>query len=64
MTETSLAPSAAEAAAATERLAAWVIGALTVIVVGGVALICRSGFIPDTFAASVGREARPTESCS
>jgi hypothetical protein len=40
MTETSaLAPSAAEAAAATERLAAWVIGALTVIVVGDVALV-------------------------
>ena len=37
MTETTpLAPSAAEAAAATERLAAWVIGALTAIVIGGV----------------------------
>ena len=40
MTETSaLARSAAEAAAATERLAAWVIGALTVIVIGGVTLV-------------------------
>ena len=34
-----LAPSASEAAAATERLAAWVIGALTVIVIGGVAVV-------------------------
>ena len=40
MTEpTPLAPSTAEAAAATERLAAWVIGALTTIVIGGVALV-------------------------
>src|SRR5438132_2067186 len=40
MTETTpLAPSTAEAAAATERLAAWVIGALTTIVIGGVALV-------------------------
>ncbi len=40
MTETTpLAPSTAEAAAATERLAAWVIGALTAIVIGGVALV-------------------------
>jgi uncharacterized membrane protein YozB (DUF420 family) len=40
MTETTpLAPSTTEAAAATERLAAWVIGALTAIVIGGVALV-------------------------
>ncbi len=40
MTETTpLAPSTAEAAAATERLATWVIGALTAIVIGGVALV-------------------------
>src|SRR6266446_6156280 len=40
MTETTpLAPSTAEAAAATERLAALVIGALTAIVIGGVALV-------------------------
>ncbi len=40
MTETTpLAPTTADAAAATERLAAWVIGALTVIVIGGVALV-------------------------
>ena len=40
MTETTpLAPSTAEAAAATERLAAWVIGALTTIVIGAVALV-------------------------
>lgn len=40
MTETGLlASSEAEAAAATERLAAWVIGALTTIVIGGVALV-------------------------
>ena len=40
MTETApLAPSTAEAAAATERLAAWVIGALTAIVIGGVAIV-------------------------
>ena len=40
MTETSaVAPSAAEAAAARERLAGWVIGVLTVIVIGGVALV-------------------------
>ena len=40
MTETrALASSEAEAAVATERLAAWVIGALTVIVIGGVALV-------------------------
>lgn len=40
MTETTpLARSTAEAAAATERLAAWVIGALTAIVIGGVALV-------------------------
>src|SRR6059036_1660656 len=36
MTETNhLAPSASEATAAAERLAAWVIGALTAIVIGG-----------------------------
>jgi len=34
-----LAPSTAEGAVATERLAAWVIGALTVIVIGGVAIV-------------------------
>ena len=40
MTEiTPLAPGTAEATAATERLAAWVIGALTAIVIGGVALV-------------------------
>ena len=40
MTETTpLAPSAPGAAAATERLAAWVIGTLTAIVIGGVALV-------------------------
>ncbi|TMA65635.1 MAG: DUF420 domain-containing protein [Deltaproteobacteria bacterium] len=40
MTEpTPLAPSAPEPAAATERLAAWVIGALSTIVIGGVALV-------------------------
>ena len=40
VTETTpLAPSTAAAAAATERLAAWVIGALTAIVIGGVALV-------------------------
>ena len=40
MTETGLfASSEAEAAAATERLAAWVIGALTTIVIGGVAIV-------------------------
>jgi len=40
MTETGLfASSEAEAAAATEGLAAWVIGALTTIVIGGVALV-------------------------
>jgi len=40
VTETTpLAPSTAEAAAATERLAALVIGALTAIVIGGVALV-------------------------
>ena len=40
MTEpTPLAPSTAEAVAATERLAVWVIGALTAIVIGGVALV-------------------------
>jgi len=40
MTETTpLAPSTAEAAVATERLAAWVIGALTAIVIGGIALV-------------------------
>src|SRR5206468_5955600 len=40
MTETTpLAPSTAEAAVATERLAAWVIGAVTAIVIGGVALV-------------------------
>src|SRR5881397_2969044 len=40
MTETNpLAPSASEATAATERLAAWVIGALTAIVIGGVAIV-------------------------
>jgi len=36
---TELAPNASEATAATERLAAWVIGALTAIVIGGVALV-------------------------
>src|SRR5256712_12919702 len=36
---TPLAPSPAEAAVATERLAAWVIGALTTIVIGGVAIV-------------------------
>jgi hypothetical protein len=36
---TPLAPSPAEAAAATERLAAWVVGALTAIVIGGVAIV-------------------------
>src|SRR5947199_2898330 len=36
---TPLAPSASDAAVAAERLAAWVIGALTVIVIGGVALV-------------------------
>src|SRR2546430_15345461 len=40
VTETTpLAPSTSEAAAATERLAARVIGALTTIVIGGVALV-------------------------
>ena len=40
MTETTpLAPRTAEAAVATERLAAWVIGALTTIVIGGIALV-------------------------
>src|SRR5437870_12826280 len=40
MTEpTPLASSAADATVATERLAAWVIGALTAIVIGGVALV-------------------------
>src|SRR5262249_22118237 len=40
MTETTpLAPSTADAAAATEGFAAWIIGALTVIVIGGVALV-------------------------
>src|SRR5947208_15397870 len=40
MTETNpLAPSASEATAATERLAAWVIGALTAIAIGGVAIV-------------------------
>jgi len=40
MTETNhLAPSASEATAAAERLAAWVIGALTAIVIGGIALV-------------------------
>ena len=40
MTETrALASREADAAAATERLAAWVIGALTVIVIGGVAIV-------------------------
>jgi putative membrane protein len=40
MTETeALASREADAAAATERLAAWVIGALTAIVIGGVALV-------------------------
>ena len=40
MTETgALASSQAEAAVATERLAAWIIGALTAIVIGGVALV-------------------------
>src|SRR5437899_12812855 len=36
---TPLAPSASDAAVAAERLAAWVIGALTAIVIGGVALV-------------------------
>jgi hypothetical protein len=40
VTETApLAPSTAEAAVATERLAAWVIGALTAIATGGVAIV-------------------------
>ena len=40
MTETTpLAPSTADAAPATERLAAWVISALTAIVIGGVAIV-------------------------
>src|SRR5205823_13773648 len=40
MTEaTPLAPSASEAAAAADWLAAWVIGALTAIVIGGVAMV-------------------------
>src|SRR5437899_8679077 len=39
METTPLAPSTAEGAVATERLAAWVIGALTVIVIGGVAIV-------------------------
>ena len=40
VTETTpLAPSTAEAAAATERLAAWAISALTAIAIGGVALV-------------------------
>lgn len=40
MTETrALASREADAAAATERLAAWVIGALTAIVIGGVAVV-------------------------
>jgi putative membrane protein len=40
MTETTTrAPSTAEAAAATERLAAWLIGALTAIVIGGIAIV-------------------------
>ena len=36
---TPLAPGTPEAAAATERLAAWVIGALTAIVIGGLAIV-------------------------
>src|SRR5437899_12326941 len=36
---TPLAPSASDAAVAAERLAAWVIGALTAIVIGGVAIV-------------------------
>jgi len=36
---TPLAPTTTEAAAAMERLAAWVIGALTFIVIGGIALV-------------------------
>jgi hypothetical protein len=36
---TPLAPSRGEAAAATERLAAWVIAALTAIVIGGIAIV-------------------------
>src|SRR3989442_11841722 len=39
METTPLAPSTAEGAVATERLAAWVIGALTTIVIGGVAIV-------------------------
>jgi hypothetical protein len=40
VTETNpLAPSPPDASAATKRLAAWVIGALTVIVIGGVAIV-------------------------
>ena len=40
MTKTTpLAPSTAEGAVATERLAAWIIGALTAIVIGGVAIV-------------------------
>jgi putative membrane protein len=36
---TPLAPNTADAAAATERLAAWIIGALTAIVIGGIAIV-------------------------
>jgi hypothetical protein len=40
VTETTpLAPSTAEAAVANERLATWIIGALTAIVIGGVAIV-------------------------
>ena len=40
MTKTTpFAPSTAEGAVATERLAAWVIGALTAIVIGGIAIV-------------------------
>src|SRR5947199_8817398 len=46
---TPLAPSASDAAVAAERLAAWVIGALTAIVIGGVALVVyapHGGHVP------------------
>src|SRR2546422_1015631 len=43
MTETT--PLAPSAAAAAERLAVWVIGALTVIVIGGVALLIYFGLL-------------------
>src|SRR5436309_13035047 len=57
---TPLAPSPAEASAATERLAACVIGALTAIVIAGVALViyvprvgraCGSSWLPEINAS-------------